>query len=297
MNISLNNKEYTLLIGYESIKKRREALNELSKKVFNLSLEAWYDAGYWTDKCIPYTLFDGEIAVCNILVNTIDFTFFGILKNSIQLGTVMTDEDYRGKGLTRFLIEYILKEFSGKVDFVYLYANKSVLNMYPKFGFKKVDEYESFKMIDCRENYYATEKFDISSKENQAIIYKYIKNSKAYTNFAMKDNADLIMFHCLYIFQDNIYYIKDLDVFVVALFKDNLLRIYDIFCLNKVDVNKVINSLVRQDIKEVVLGFTPDENNDFETRKTSIEDQLFIMGRGDEIFDKKRVMFPSLSHA
>ncbi len=129
MKVSIANKEYTFLIGYRSQDLYRAAFNNLAKKVFGISFEDWYQLGYWNEKYIPYTLFDEETAIANISVNTIDFNILGDHKRYIQIGTVMTDDNYRNQNLCRFLME-------------------SVLEFYPKFGFKPVTEYTYFRRVE-----------------------------------------------------------------------------------------------------------------------------------------------------
>ena len=51
----------------------------------------------------------------------------GKKKNYIQIGTVMTDNEYRNKGLSRYLIEKIISEYKEKSDCIYLSANDTVL--------------------------------------------------------------------------------------------------------------------------------------------------------------------------
>ena len=145
MKLTLKDREYTFLIGYQKDNKYRAAFNNLVEKVFGFSFEEWYRAGYWNEKYIPYTLFDGERAVANVSVNIMDFNTFGEQQRYIQIGTVMTDEDYRNKNLSRFLMEKVLDEWSEKCNFIYLFANNSTLGLYPKFGFSSVREYEYFK--------------------------------------------------------------------------------------------------------------------------------------------------------
>lgn len=53
----------------------------------------------------------------------------------------MTDPDYRGRGLSRWLIDRVLEDFEQQVDFIFLYANDSVLDFYPKLGFKRAPEF------------------------------------------------------------------------------------------------------------------------------------------------------------
>lgn len=103
----------------------------------------------------------------------------GELKKAIQLGTVMTDEHYRKKGLIRKLMDTILKEYEN-YDLIYLFANHSVLDFYPKFGFKKVIEgkYElDTKEINRLElNNENIIKLDLENEEQKNIIKRLAEN-------------------------------------------------------------------------------------------------------------------------
>ncbi|MBA2650867.1 MAG: hypothetical protein H0U73_01150 [Tatlockia sp.] len=57
---------FQLLIGYQNQKKYRQAFNQLAVNTFDLSFEDWYQAGYWNNKYIPYTLFDDQKAIANV---------------------------------------------------------------------------------------------------------------------------------------------------------------------------------------------------------------------------------------
>lgn len=57
MKVTLKNKKYTFLIGYQKENKYRVALNTLVEKIYSFSFEAWYKSGYWNEKYIPYTLY------------------------------------------------------------------------------------------------------------------------------------------------------------------------------------------------------------------------------------------------
>lgn len=47
----------------------------------------------------------------------------------------------------RKLIEEVLKDWENNCDGIYLYANDTVLDFYPKFGFEKAKEYQCTKQI------------------------------------------------------------------------------------------------------------------------------------------------------
>jgi len=298
LKINLADKEYIFLIGYQREVKYRAAFDILAKKVFGISFEEWYQAGYWNEKYIPYTLFDGNKAVGNVSVNIMDFNTLGKPQRYIQIGTVLTDENYRNKKLSRFLMEKVLEEWNDKSDFVYLYANPTALEMYPKFGFTRVKEYEYFrainKNIEQHENF---EKLNMDMQSNRAMLYDYAKNSSVFSKLSMRENADLVMFYCISFFKENVYYIKALDAIAVAKFNNNQLYLLDVFCKVEVELDTIINSLINSRIDEVVLGFTPKDISSYKPREIVEADALFIQKNKTILFDKNKLMFPLLSHA
>jgi len=56
MKLNFKDKEYTFLIGYQKENQYRAAFNTLANNVFSISFEEWFQAGYWNEKYIPYTL-------------------------------------------------------------------------------------------------------------------------------------------------------------------------------------------------------------------------------------------------
>lgn len=78
---------------------------------------------------------EDEKIVANVSVNIIDINDCTKLKHYIQLGTVMTDENYRNKGYSRVLMDEIFKDYDGKVDGIYLFAKRLVLHrLMPRVG-------------------------------------------------------------------------------------------------------------------------------------------------------------------
>lgn len=297
LKVTFKNKEYTFLVGYQKEIKYRDALNDLLKKVFGFSFEEWYKAGYWNEKYIPYTLFDEERAVANASVNIMDFNTFGEQQRYIQIGTVMTDEDYRNQNLSSFLMEKVLEEWNEKCDFIYLYANKSVLGFYPKFDFSTVKEYEYFKSVERNIEYANLEKLNMDMQSNKDRLHDYAKNSKIFSKISMRENADLVMFYCISFLKDNVYYIKSLDVIVIAKINDKKIHILDVFSRVEVELDRVVYSVVSSQINEIVLGFTPKNCSTYKVREISGDDVLFMQKGKTRLFDENQVMFPLLSHA
>lgn len=290
-------KDFTFLTDYRHDDKHRIAFSALTQKVFGITFEAWYQTGYWNEKYIPYTLFDGEKAIANVSVNIMDFNTFGKSQRYIQVGTVATDPDYRHQKLSRFLMEKVLADWRGKCDFIYLYANPSAVDVYPRFGFQKVKEYEYHKMIEKKSTSVEFEKLDMSMQFNRDKLYDYAKHSAVFGKVSMRENADLVMFSCVSFLPDHVYYIKSLDLIVVAFFKENQLHLWDVFGKKKVELDSVINILAHGQIDHVVLGFTPEDLDAYEVREFAGDDTLFIEQDKTKLFDENKIMFPLLSHA
>jgi len=119
----------------------RVSFNHLTQVSFGFSLEDWYLSGNWNDQHIPYSLTHGGEVVSNVSISIISFEIAGAEKKGVQIGTVMTAENYRNRGLNKYLLRRVLQEWKDQSDFIYLFANDTVLDFYPKFGFERVQEF------------------------------------------------------------------------------------------------------------------------------------------------------------
>ena len=132
---------------YRDTKELRDSFNELAKKVFNLSFEEWYQNGFWKENYNPVSIVIEGKEVSNVSVNKSNMNYNWNILKLLQLWTVMTAPEYRGNGYVRILMDEIMKEYEGKVDGIYLYANDSVLDFYPKFGFVTKPEFQYSKDV------------------------------------------------------------------------------------------------------------------------------------------------------
>jgi len=295
MKISVGKKIYTFLKAYQHDDTYRIALDQLAQKTFDISFEAWYQAGYWNKTCVPYTLFDDEKAISNIFVNLMDFDVLGQKQRYIQLGTVMTDEHYRNQGLNRLLMEKVLEDWDQQCDLIYLYANKTVLDFYPKFGFTPAKEYVHFKKITGAINS-DSKKLNMDSQVSRDLLYDYAKNTAFFGQISMQGNADLVMFYYTSFFKEDVYYLKSLDAIAVAKLNGEQLHLLDVFAKKEVALDDIIYALATSQTDEVLLGFTPKDCNGFETKERVSDDTLFVQQGKTLLFNNHKVMFPLLSH-
>ena len=285
----------TIEINYRDNESLRYSFNELAGKVFGgLNFEGWYRNGFWKDNYIPYSVVaDGKI-VSNVSVNACNMNYDGRIVKLIQLGTVMTDPDYRGRGYARMLMEKIIEDYENKVDGIYLFANDSVVDFYPKFGFRKSREYQFSKAvkIDTERTAQLVPMAEKSDWDNMVqILNKTEQNAKMY----MVSNSGLYMFYLSQFMQENTFYIADCDSHAIAEIEDDTLILHAVVGSGAID--RVISAFGKE-IKKVILAFTPNDLTGYDKSEVIEEDtHLFVRGKFFDETGEDEFMFQAITHA
>lgn len=296
--INIKNKEYRFENNFKDNIKTRRSFNNLAKETFGFDFEEWYQNGYWNDSYRPYAILNGDIVVSNVSVTVLDFHMFGEKKRYVQIGTVMTDKGYQKQGINQYIMDSILDEWKDKCDLIFLFANDTVLEFYPKFGFTKANEYQYSKEITQESGKSDVKNLDMSKSENRNLLLDKTRVGNKFSEFAVCNNEALVMFYCTSFMSGNVYYSKNNDAIVIAEYDGHTLYIEDIFTSNNIRLEDVIQDMVTSEVKKVVLGFTPKEQGVYD-KKLIEEDNttLFILGKDRTVFAENTLMFPILSHA
>ena len=180
----------------------RSSFNALAEATFGLKFENWYQMGYWGDNYAPYSVLEDGKIVANVSVNRTDMVIAGQRKRLYQLGTVMTYPEYRNRGYIRAIMEEVEKDIAD-ADGVYLFANDSVLEFYPKFGFETNREYCCSRAVSqTGESRMVQVKMDIP--ENRDRLAAAMEKSAFSTGCTMVDNPGLIFFYAAQFMTENI---------------------------------------------------------------------------------------------
>ena len=280
--------------NYRENEDLRKSFNELAEKVFGLNFENWYKNGFWKDNYIPYSVVEDGKVVSNVSVNACNMNYDGKIVKLIQLGTIMTDPDHRGKGYSGILMERVISDYKDKVDGIYLFANDSVLDFYPKFGFKIGKEYQYSKDVD-NTGEDQTIFVPMSDKEAWGNMVRVISEKEQNSRFYMVGNTGLYMFYLSQFMQENTFYIESCDSYAVAEVEDDTLILHTIF--GKGNVDKVVSAFGNK-IKKVILNFTPNNTCEFEKGELHEEDTtLFVMGKFFDETKDDEYMFQAITHA
>lgn len=285
---------YIFLKDYKEIPHYRNSLNRLTKVTFGFDFEQWYQKGYWRDKYRPYSLLHNDEIVANISVNPIEYLVNGKVRKAVQIGTVMTDKAYRYRGLSKELMNIVLGEYENACELIYLYANDSVLEFYPKFGFEKSCEFVHSKQLTVSESKLTHRKLDMSNRKDVELITRLVEGSMPVSNYAMIDNPSLKMFYLTSYMAEDIYYFEEMDLAAVVTWENGNIYLNDLFCEREYDLSLILPSFARQLPCKVILGFTPKDHSTYTIEPLVEKDTTFFV-KGNHFLRNGR--FPVLSHA
>ncbi|RSK25975.1 GNAT family N-acetyltransferase [Bacillus sp. HMF5848] len=262
--------------GYKDNDVLRASFNELALQTFGIQFEDWYKAGFWTEKYEPYSFVDSGMVIANVSVNKLNLQIGGSSYSAVQLGTVMIHPDYRGQGLSAKIFEKIFTDYAD-VDVMYLFANETVLDYYPKFGFEKIDESQWALDIEGFAESIATQDF------NQRDFFETLKHRIPVSRvFATEGAEGIAMFYYLNGFREHTYYVATENAYVICEQKDKELHVYDVISKEEVDLLSVVKKIGNAHIEKVIFYFTID------TVSESFSPSPFI----DNMFIRSKVPFP-----
>ena len=286
---------YRIVKHYRQDDALRKSFNELAQKTFGIDFEPWYQRGFWSDRYDPYSVIEDGKVIANVSVNRMEMLIDGQRKNWIQLGTVMTDPAYRNRGLIRMLMDQIRQEYAD-ADGMFLYANDTVLNFYPKFGFRRGTEYEYRKAAPgsdgCR-----MEQIPMDTPQGWSALRKAMEESIFRTGCDMLDNPGLMFFYVFAEYSDCVYYSSLLDTWVIAQPEGENLRILSIFAREQVPIDAVAAAFGGE-FRTVVLGFAPENAEGWQKQILREEDStFFVKGAAFDDFEAKHLRIPILARA
>ncbi len=274
----------------------RRSFDDLARRTFGLSFESWYQSGYWQGDYLPHVLLRGDKVVANVSVNLCPMRLDGNMWHLVQLGTVMTDEAFRGRGLARFLMERILETWESRCDGMYLYANDSVLGFYPKFGFVRAEEYR-YELPFSGAKPSAARLSMENAADVRALLNAFGKGNP-FARMAMAANEGLLMFYCSQFLKSGIRYLPESGVAAVIEADDDALLVWDIFGGDGLRLSDILAAVAPERTRRIRLGFTPKETEGMEAGLLREEDTtLFVRGDICAKLAAERLMFPMLSHA
>ena len=289
-----------LISNYMRDDELRHALNDLTQKTFCFNFEGWVTGGYFEGDYIPYSFIkDGKI-LANVSANRMQFMQNGVMKNYIQLGTVMTDEAYRRQGLAAKLIKHVVETYEKNCDGIYLFGNLDALGFYRKMGFREGLQYTCSVKKEFLPKA-AASGFAPVDPEDQAMKEKYmyaVRNSAVNSSLEQINKFGLQLFYTSSL--EGIFYAEDIDCFISYERDGATLILNSVISKNKVSLKDVLDRL-EGNVSEIRLGFTPLAEDlkmcDLAVYDGADDYRLFYIGDEIKSIETEKLYFPEFSHA
>ncbi|EEO6235012.1 GNAT family N-acetyltransferase [Listeria monocytogenes] len=289
---------YEMISDYKDNKMYRDSFNKLAESTFDINFEEWFRSGFWNDKYVCYSYIDNNEVISNVSINKMNLIYQGENYSALQIGTVMTHPNYRGQGLAKNLLNHVIAKYEDQYDFLYLFANDTVLDFYPKFGFERIEE-SSFTVDACNLKKKASKlkKLNPDNKTDFQLISRIVSKRAPLSNILdVKESEDLLMFYVLIALKNELCYLEELDVIVLMEQEGTDLYVLDILSTKKLDVVEVLSYLSTKKIETIHLLFTPEKSKYIDAAYIiETEDMLFV--RPNVLTSENYFLFPATSHA
>ena len=256
-----------IIKNYRDIPEYRQGFFELLPQVFpGVSFVEWYKRGCWDDRYRTYAVYDHaqQKMLANVAVSLMDIWINQQTLRGVQFSAVSTLSEARKKGYSRQLMQMILDEYAPETDLFFLFANPSVVDFYPLFGFREVKE-TLFQMAYPSQitPAFAATQLDVDNSEQWKIITDFTANRQPITQvFGASGEHNILNWSLLYGYKEWVWYLPEQEVIVIAETNEGVLHIYDILYKKPWETLKLLEilPLVSQpNTHTIQFWFTPEK--------------------------------------
>lgn len=261
----------------------RKSFNQLAKHTFGIEFEKWYQAGCWEDNYKCYSYKDEDEVVVNLSTTNLTMMVNHRLFNAVQVGTVMTHPDYRGKGHNSALMRKALDEHK-EADLFFLFADKDAIAYYEKYGFKAYRQYDYMLDLAVSKGDKLDQVVDLDmnkacDRERVITYYEARRPSETYDTF---DAGSILMWYCVNFYNGHIKYIEALDTIVISECDEETLDLVTVLSKEAYELDELLPYIVTESIKVISFGFTPVDDQSY--TRTLNEEAIYI--RSDIAFSE-----------
>jgi ribosomal protein S18 acetylase RimI-like enzyme len=274
--------EYKIYADIRDDDTLRNGYFQLIEKVFpGIDFVSWYNQGFWVDDYQPHCLaVEGRI-ISNVSAAGMRIIVDGKILSAVQIGAVATLPEYRNQGYARILMDHVINKYENSTDLLFLFANDTVIDFYPKFGFERKSEVIFRAESDLPVSNFNARKLNVQDSRDLDLIKRIVTRRMILTElFGAVDYAYVTFWHILNVFPNNLYYLEDDKTIVILSEKNQHAYIWDIINTLPIDPKSVISRVIKSDnLKSIDYYFSPDIiGYSFDSTIPEQESPLFVRG-------------------
>ncbi|PTL81483.1 GNAT family N-acetyltransferase [Vitiosangium sp. GDMCC 1.1324] len=216
----------------------------------------WCEWGEWNDDYRAFAVLDEGRVVANASVTRMRLRIEGREVIGYQLGAVGCVPSHRGRGLSRVVMQAAL-DSCGDAP-VLLFANKNVLDYYPRFGFTPQEQTLFGASFQAEPGGEPAPVLDLAQAHVRAGLASLSDEGLAVTErFGARGYSRIASWYAANAFSRPLRQLHA-DAWVFAGVEDGTLYVDDIFAREPFDLRPHIPRLIDQPITAVHFGFTPE---------------------------------------
>jgi GNAT superfamily N-acetyltransferase len=260
-----------------------KALDDLLLEAFGFTLADWRARGLWPPDYTCWTIFEDGAALANASVYRMQMLVEGKPVEFLQLGAVATRPQRRGQGLSRRILTEIFAQYPDCPCF--LFANPSVLDFYPRFGFRRVEDRQPrlFYPPQGKPSPGAgANRWRKLPPDSPAVADYLVGRAGISSRLDCVNGLAAQMFNLLNAYPGCIYEIPELDVLVAAEQHGSVLTLIDVFAKSPLTFADLAACLDLTGVREIRFGFNPDWLGvDAELATREDDSPMFLRGEPD----------------
>ena len=236
-----------------------EAFIDYVPKVFpRASFRRWYELGGWDEDYVAFSMAEGADIVANASLQRMNIVLRGEWITGWQLGAVGVVPQWRGRGLQRRIMQGLLGRIEEK-DIVFLFANDTVLDFYPLFGFTRVIESVFAAEYDVKPASEPLRALSIDRAADLALLARVAATAAPTTReFGARNYGGVLLWYWANFYDGCFYYCEAEDAIIVAELDGTTLRICDVLARTPFDLRSYLPRVATDAAQRVEFGFTPD---------------------------------------
>jgi len=217
----------------------------------------WAARGGWDADYEVLAFVEGEQILASVGRSRMNLIVRGRRVAGIQLGAVATDRAHRGQGLSRRLIERILGERQDSTQPILLFANPSVLDFYPRFGFQRLVQRRVMAGLAASPGGAPARPADLGRLEERQRLAQLCRHAAASGTLLSAHNYYFILLWHLSCRPLQGFWLDEQAAFVAVERRGDRLVIHECLAPRRFALDRGVPRLIAAPIREVEFGFDP----------------------------------------
>ncbi len=179
-------------------------------------------------------------------------------RDGYQLGGVASRPDQRGRGLSRRVLTWVLSEADAQNLPVILFANKSVLDFYPRFGFRRVFQKRFTAAGTIAPGVHPAPTIDIEAATDRARVETLCARAGILgETFSARDYYPALLFHLIYRPRP-VYWFDECEAALIASVEGERLVLHELLAARPFDLAAALPRLISHPVGELEFRFSPE---------------------------------------